>query len=288
MIGIAQMFAPLPGVSRSGLTIAAALGAGLLADLGGRLQPADRRPRHLRRGGLRAQGRDQGPRGPGPDTRPDRPDPRRDGRRGAGRLLGHPLADPGCPRGAAMVFFCILGRTRDLGPGPLLVVRRIAHAPARRLWTGPPARRSGSGSWPSSGREPAGLWIVPTPWRATRSSGCWDPAQPVARRVRASGRLLGRPLATGPCPGEDGPSWLSEPACRALFREAIDRRRGGRDRGDRGFGSMARLSPKAPRRIDEWTISERPRGDARFGATKTRSRPPSGRSMSAIDRSWPS
>ena len=49
LIGIAQMFAPLPGVSRSGLTIAAALGAGALANLVGRLQPADRRPRDLRR-----------------------------------------------------------------------------------------------------------------------------------------------------------------------------------------------------------------------------------------------
>ena len=45
LIGLAQMFAPLPGVSRSGLTIAAALALGAVANLGRRLQLADRRAR---------------------------------------------------------------------------------------------------------------------------------------------------------------------------------------------------------------------------------------------------
>ena len=46
LIGLAQMFAPLPGVSRSGLTIAAALALGAVANLGRRLQLADRRAGH--------------------------------------------------------------------------------------------------------------------------------------------------------------------------------------------------------------------------------------------------
>ena len=41
LIGLAQMFAPLPGVSRSGLTIAAALALGVVTNLGRRIQLDD-------------------------------------------------------------------------------------------------------------------------------------------------------------------------------------------------------------------------------------------------------
>ena len=51
LIGLAQMFAPLPGVSRSGLTIAAAWPR-VVANLGGRVQLADRRAGDSGRGRL--------------------------------------------------------------------------------------------------------------------------------------------------------------------------------------------------------------------------------------------
>ena len=61
LIGIAQMFAPLPGVSRSGLTVAAALGLGFSRTWAVGFSLLIAVPAILRRGGLRAQGRDQGP-----------------------------------------------------------------------------------------------------------------------------------------------------------------------------------------------------------------------------------
>ena len=58
------MFAPLPGVSRSGLTIAAALALGFRRTWAVQLQPDDGRPRDPRRGGLRDQGASIRPRSP--------------------------------------------------------------------------------------------------------------------------------------------------------------------------------------------------------------------------------
>ena len=142
--------------------------AGLLADLVGRLQPADRRPGHLRCGGLRAQGRDQGSSRPGAHSRSHRPNAGRHGRCRPGRLSCHSLADQGCSSRPAMVFFCILDCTRSVGAGALFDVRRFARwrrsegfGPDRR------ARRFAIGSSTSWGRRRVACGSCRHPWLAT-------------------------------------------------------------------------------------------------------------------------
>ncbi len=103
LVGVAQMFAPLPGVSRSGLTISAALALGfsktwavgfslmmaVLAVSGAtvfeirKVEPSDL------------------------DRRQGFADRRSGDRGGSGRLPGHRLARSACPGGAVLVFFCI-------------------------------------------------------------------------------------------------------------------------------------------------------------------------------------
>src|SRR4051794_19158123 len=132
--------------------------------------------------------------------------------------------------------------------------------PPRRLWTGPPAAAIREHLLAELGSGPAGLWIVPTPLardQLVRLMGFQRSQSPggAGHRVLCWGDLW-RVVRTRV---EDGPSWLSEPACRALFREAIDR---AREAGEveaieasiRWPGYRRRLRA----RVDEWTISERP------------------------------
>ena len=141
------------------------LGAGtwVLADLGRWFQPADRGPRDHRSSPIGTQRYAHRPRYPGADARSHRPDGGRDNRGGHRRLHGHYLADTRCSGRAAMVFFCILDRIGDRGPGCRLEVGRIARCPpitgsglarreppcgitcCERSWR---ARREGSGSCP--------------------------------------------------------------------------------------------------------------------------------------------
>ena len=109
LIGIAQMFAPLPGVSRSGVTIAAALALGLsrtwavgfslLIAVPAILGAAVFEIKDVNKSMLTADRIGPGGRG--------------HGRGGNRRLLRHHLADPGRPIRTHLVFFALPDRARD-------------------------------------------------------------------------------------------------------------------------------------------------------------------------------
>ena len=194
LIGLAQMFAPLPGVSRSGLTIASALALGFspVWAVGFSLLIAV----PAISGAALSELKDTltGPRALA--LTPDRIAQTVVATilAGDGRLHGHSLADTSCSGRAAMVFFCILDHPGDRGPGCFVEVRRIARCPPTTGF-GPARRepRCGTACWRS--------------WEASR--GALDRAhaagarpggprvgdQDQGRRQRASGLLLGRSLA---------------------------------------------------------------------------------------------
>ena len=109
LIGIAQMFAPLPGVSRSGLTIAAGLSLGLSRAwaVGFSLLiaiPAILGGDGSSQGGYRHV-----------DSRPDRANRRRLDFGGYRRLWRDHLAGEDCQVGSDVVFLCIPSRPGDRG-----------------------------------------------------------------------------------------------------------------------------------------------------------------------------
>src|SRR4051812_18872128 len=96
----------------------------------------------------------------------------------------------------------------------------------RRLWTGPPAAAIREQLAAELAPGPPGLWIVPTPLagdQLVRLLAAHRGTSPgvLAHRVLCWAELWRQVRARV----DDGPSWLSEAASRALFREAIDRAR---------------------------------------------------------------
>ena len=153
--------------------------------------------------------------------------------------------------------------------------------PPRRLWTGPPAAAIREHLLAELGSGPAGLWIVPTP--LARDQLVRLLAISAARRP--AGSCIGSSAGTtsgGWCvpAWRTARRWLSEPACRALFREAIDRaREAGEIEAIEASVRWPGYRRQAPRRIDEWTIAERP---ARGRTIPGRRRPGRGRRVGRL------
>ena len=190
LIGIAQMLAPLPGVSRSGLTIAAALGLGLsrawavgfslLIAIPAILGAAVFEIKDVDPASLTADRVAQTVVG--------------DGRRGPRRLWRDHLAGQDCAIGAIMVFFCIPDRPGDRRPGGRPRTRGVAAMPgARRLWTGPHGAALRDRALAEAPTDPSGLWIVPS--RPARDQLIALLGRQAAGGHRAAGLVLGRPLA---------------------------------------------------------------------------------------------
>ena len=124
LIGLAQMFAPLPGVSRSGLTIAAALALGLsrtwavgfslLIAVPAILGAAVWEMRHVERS--QPVARSRGP-GRSPATDPG----------GRGRLFRDHLADQDRPVGPNLVLLDLPGRAGDRAVLAMVAVSGRAH-----------------------------------------------------------------------------------------------------------------------------------------------------------------
>ena len=135
LIGIAQMFAPLPGVSRSGLTIAAALALGLSRTWAVGFSLLIAVPAIL--GAAVKEIKDMVD-----TTRPCRPTGSAQAvaatdRGRAGRLCRHHLAGSDCPLGTHLVFFCILDRAGDRWCWPSRSAGDPPMPGERVLWTGP-------------------------------------------------------------------------------------------------------------------------------------------------------
>ena len=216
------MFAPLPGVSRSGLTIAAALALGFSRTWAVGFSLLIAVPAICGAAVFELKDAIKDPAALG--LTPDRIAQTLAATVVAG-LVGY-LAILWLIRvvraGRLWYFSVYLIALGSSGPGSLLDVRRIADA-RRREGSGPDrrARRSGIGSWTSLGRSRRALWIVPTPLARDQVRAG------ICRRSRQDGRP-----GPGSCAGtisggwfgarpRTARSWLSEPAARAVFREAI-------------------------------------------------------------------
>ena len=129
LIGIAQMFAPLPGVSRSGLTVATALALGLSRAWAVGFSLLIAVPAIL---GAAVFELTQGRPARSLDPRPRRPDRRGDRARRRRRLRRHHLAREDCAIGTVVVFFCIPGRSGSRRTGGGRCYRDVEFAP----WSG--------------------------------------------------------------------------------------------------------------------------------------------------------
>ena len=248
------MFAPLPGVSRSGLTIAISARAGVLADLGRRLQPPDGRARDPRRRPFRAARHSHGP----ALLTPDRIAQTLAATIVAG-IVGYVAIIwlMSCAGRAIMVFFCIPGCSGDRRPGCIVEDGRIARCPPTTGYG--PARRQPRCDCllTELAGEPGGLWIVPTPLardQLSRRLCLGNSGHGPAPRVYCWSdlwRLVRREV-------EEGPAWFSSAAIRTVFQEAI---RQLRDQGQIAATHEAAIGQSGyQRRLQErfqaWTIAE--------------------------------
>ena len=186
LIGLAQMVAPLPGVSRSGMTIAAALALGLSRTWAVGFSLLIAVPAIL--GAAVFELRHVDPAMLTPDRFAQTIAATVAG--GRGRLFRHPMAIQGCPRRSYLVFFCILGRAGDRGPDRILT-RSIRSTGASR-WRASDC----SGPGRTGPRCAITRWPVPRPIR--RACG-WSPRG----RARPGPSRAGDPVEPGR-PGSAG------------------------------------------------------------------------------------